>query len=183
MPRAPSVSQSQERLFIRTPKPSALIFVVVLTHLGLDILGIGESSGIEQVLADNFFGLRSIRPEVYRDVRGQLSVIELERLGLFATRAFFIDFHHVPVGTARAEHATSCAQLLVPLRGTFRLDLDNGERSLTLTGRASETAYLIAPGVWRRIANMDEDCLVMVLADQSYEGTTYFPHAMPDLIS
>lgn len=134
-------------------------------------------------MADNFFGLRTLRPEVYRDHRGQLSVIELERVGFTTRRVFFIDFQGVPPRTARAEHAASCAQLLVPLRGVFTLEIDNGDKARALIGRACEAAFLLAPGVWRRLFNEDDDCLIMVLANESFENTTYFPHARPELIA
>ena len=134
-------------------------------------------------MTDHFVGLRIVRPEVYRDARGQLSVIELERLGFDTKRVFFIDFQGVPPGTVRAEHAASCAQLLVPVRGAFTLELSNGESLLTLIGRAYDVAFLLSAGVWRRLFNGDDDCLIMVLANASFDSTTYFPQARPELIA
>ena len=79
-----------------------------------------------------------------------------------------------PDGTTRAEHATSCNQMLIVLQGKVRLDLDNGSALHSVTGTPLDAAFLVVAGVWRSVVALEPESLVMVLADASYEDTRYF---------
>ena len=132
-----------------------------------------------------FRGLRIADPACFVDQRGSLSVFEhYEQMGFVARRTFFIEFagagHDAP---ARAEHATSCNQILVALRGKLRLDLDNGTARHSVTGKALSAGFLVAAGVWRRVVALEPATLLMVLADASYAETRYFSAPMPDIIA
>jgi hypothetical protein len=130
-------------------------------------------------------GLVVSSPTKFTDHRGALSVLEHGRdLGFVARRTFFIAFAPGgPEGMTRAEHATSCNQMLVTLRGRMRLDLDNGTARHSVTAPPLGAAFLVAAGVWRRIVALEPDTLLMVLADASYADTQYFPVPMPDLVA
>ena len=132
----------------------------------------------------DYRGLLIASPADFMDHRGKLSVLEHGRdMGFDAKRTFFMEFAGGgPDGMVRAEHATSCNQLLVTLRGTIRLDLDNGAARLSVIATPLKAAYLVAAGVWRRVVALEADALLMVLADKSYAETRYFPVPMPDMI-
>lgn len=132
-----------------------------------------------------FRGLRIASPASFVDQRGGLSVFEHGlQMGFVARRTFFIEFAGAgPEAPARAEHATSCNQLLVALRGKVRIDLDNGTARHSVTGTALGAGFLVAAGVWRRIVALEPHTLLMVLADASYAETRYFTAPMPDLIA
>ena len=131
-----------------------------------------------------FRGLLIASPTEFIDQRGKLSVLEHEGLmGFVAKRTFFIEFADGdPDRMVRAEHATSCSQLLVTLRGMIRLDLDNGKARHSVVGAPLCAAFLVAAGVWRRVVALEPHTLLMVLANASYKDTQYFPVPMPDLI-
>src|SRR3546814_288456 len=116
--------------------------------------------------------------EVARHADGgaELSVLEVaQQVGFSAKRIFYITFAETRPDQIRADHATTGRQIIVPLVGQYRLELNNGIQQCTLKCMLRDDAVMIGPGVWRRIAGATAGTVVLVIADETYAETRYFP--------
>lgn len=110
----------------------------------------------------------------HRDGRGRLYVVESagKADGFDIKRAFWIT--DVPKGVVRGEHANRCCtELLVPLRGSLRLWLTDGQHEAEILLDDPTKAIRILPMVWCRLWDFSDDVLLLCLADTTYDRATY----------
>lgn len=117
--------------------------------------------------------IQRIPLQSHGDERGLLIALEHERnvpfpirrvYYLFATRR---DVH-------RGQHAhRHLNQLIVALRGSVRLLLDDGHGPAETVLDDPAQGVLLGRMIWRDLYDFSEDCVLMVLADQLYDASDY----------
>jgi hypothetical protein len=126
-------------------------------------------------------GTRMVDIPDHADARGQLFVVDrAECLPFELKRVFYL--LNTPSGAVRAEHATTCHEALIALRGSFVVDLDNGTERATLCVSSSDKALCIHAGVWLRLRDFSCDALVLVAASQVHEDVSHFDRPCADLL-
>lgn len=105
------------------------------------------------------------------DPSGQLGVIEQ---GVpFAIRRVY-HLQSVPPGARRGEHAhRRLQQVLVCLRGSCRLLLDDGKEQRAYWLDSPERGVYMAPGIWGCLSDFTPDALLLVLASEVYQEEDY----------
>lgn len=115
---------------------------------------------------------RLIRFDRHDDPRGSLCFAEKENLPFPVERIFWI--YGVGAGQSRGEHAhRTCAELIIPVGGSFDIEVDDGCSRKTLTMNDPSEAIYIGPYVWCRLFNFSEGASCVVLASQSYTPKGY----------
>jgi dTDP-4-dehydrorhamnose 3,5-epimerase-like enzyme len=107
------------------------------------------------------------------DLRGNLAVAELDReLPFSPARVFMV--YDVPSAETRGAHAhRTCAQVLICVRGSVRVVVDDGtEREEFLLDTASAALH-IPPMVWAIQYGYSPDALLLVLASERYDPDEY----------
>lgn len=111
---------------------------------------------------------------VFGDNRGNLSFIEsMRHIPFDIKRVYYL--YDVPLGQKRAAHAhKDLQQLFIPIKGSFRLELDDGytQKSIVLS-RPSQALY-IPPMIWRDIVDFSVDAVCLVLASDYYTEDDYY---------
>lgn len=129
-------------------------------------------------------GCRFIEVARHADVGMELSVLEIAiQAGFLARRIFYMAFDDPRPNQCRADHATTGHQIVVPLIGQYRLELNNGIQQCAIECMPHDNAVLIGPGVWRRISRIASGTVLLVIAEETYAETRYFPDAVPELWS
>lgn len=110
---------------------------------------------------------------VFSDIRGSLSVGELERDLPFAPKRYFLVFD-VPSREVRGEHAhIECHQFLICVRGSCTVVADNSlVREEFLLDRPNLGIHL-PPMIWGIQYRYSEDAVLLVLASHTYEAADY----------
>ena len=110
---------------------------------------------------------------VFSDIRGSLSVGELERDLPFAPKRYFLVFD-VPSREVRGEHAhLECHQFLICVRGSCTVVADNGSvREEFLLDRPNLGIHL-PPMIWGVQYRYSEDATLLVLASHTYDAADY----------
>jgi WxcM-like, C-terminal len=110
--------------------------------------------------------------EAYKDERGCLFAIEHfdQRLAFRPVRSFFI--FDVPPSQRRADHTLlNCHEVLVAVRGSMKVRLDNGREARTLTLDHPGDALYVPPMIWLSITEFSPGAVLHVLASEPYEST------------
>ncbi|MBI2706131.1 MAG: WxcM-like domain-containing protein [Actinobacteria bacterium] len=128
-----------------------------------DGMGVASASG----------DVRLVVLPTYTDLRGDLTVAELEQVLPFTPRRFFI-VHDVPGRDVRGEHAHKrCHQFLLCARGSVRLLVDDGsQRAEMLLDRPSVGMY-IPPGIWGSQYDFADGSVLAVFASEPYDPDDY----------
>ncbi len=111
--------------------------------------------------------------EEHGDERGILISLE-ENLNIpFTIRRCYFMYNLMP-GVRRGYHAhKTLRQVLVCVRGSCRILLDDGtEQATVLLDRPNLGLYITAD-TWREMYDFSEDAVLMVLADQLYDESDY----------
>jgi len=118
-------------------------------------------------------GSRCISLPSFTDMRGSLSVAELgPHLPFEPQRVFFV--YDVPSKEVRGEHAhRSLKQLLICVRGSCSVVVDDGVSRAEVELRGPSTAVYIPPMVWGTQYRYSNDALLMVLASEPYDNSDY----------
>jgi acetyltransferase-like isoleucine patch superfamily enzyme len=109
----------------------------------------------------------------FGDIRGDLNVLEFEKLLPFPVKRIFYTYN-VGSSNVRGEHAhKKCEQFLVALAGSLKVIVDNGEiREEYILNRPSIGLHLPA-GCWGIQYQHSPDCVLMVLASHLYDEKDY----------
>lgn len=107
----------------------------------------------------------------FEDSNGTLTVLH-DRGGPFSVvRAFAVT---APAGATRGRHAHRyCSQLLVSLRGTIRVDLNDGHRSTSVKLTRPRQGLLIPPMVWAEQEFLLDESVLFVACDYDYAEDEY----------
>lgn len=106
-----------------------------------------------------------------RDDRGVLTAIEAVRDVPFEIRRVF--FLHSVRG-ARGGHAhRATRQLLVPVAGTFRIEIADGLGSRTFLMTDPQRGLYLPALTWIRLDDFSADAVCLVLSDTHFEDADY----------
>ncbi len=74
----------------------------------------------------------------------------------------------------RGNHAhKKLEQYIFCLRGQFDLELDDGEKSQTISMNDPSTGIRLGTGLWHSMKNFSNDCLILVVASGYYDEADY----------
>lgn len=74
----------------------------------------------------------------------------------------------------RGYHAhQACRQAIFCLSGSFTLDLDDGQSKQSAFLNSPENGILIEPLLWHVMRDFSPNCIILVLADSSYDESDY----------
>ena len=115
----------------------------------------------------------------------QCRIVELNRndLGVSLTNGCDLSFnvkrayylYEVPAEEKRGAHAhKELYQLIIPLNGSFDVELDDGRKKQRFALTEPNKALQIVPGMWRDIENFSsKDTICLVLASMLYSEADY----------
>lgn len=105
----------------------------------------------------------------FEDERGGLTTLELEALGLFRpARAYWIQ--DVPPGASRGRAAHRRDQrLMVCLRGSVRVLLDDGREAHEVLLDRPDRALHVRPLTWIDATDFSPDALLLVFSDHPHD--------------
>lgn len=95
-------------------------------------------------------------------------------------RIFFI--YGVPEGVARGRHHHARCQMgLICVSGSVSVYVQSPQRDYHFTLDTPEKVLLLDPKDWRMMYNFSDDAVLMVLADRSYQETSYYQEMYRDV--
>lgn len=108
-----------------------------------------------------------------QDDRGILTAMEAcANVPFEIRRVFFL--HGVREEASRAGHAhRSCRQFLVPVAGSFRVEVSDATGSQRYQLADSQRGLYIPPLVWVHLDNFSADAVCLVLADTLFDADEY----------
>ena len=82
--------------------------------------------------------------------------------------------YDIPQGEARGAHAhKACHQLLVAVKGTFEVVLDDGTDTRVVLLDSPDCGLHVKPGIWAAEQNFTEGTICLVLASHGYDENDY----------
>ncbi len=110
---------------------------------------------------------------IVRDSRGSLSFAEYQESLPFLPKRYFIVFD-VVAGQTRGGHAHSTVhQLLVCVKGSCVVALDDSRTQDEIRLDRPELALYIPPRIWATQSQFSQDAVLMVLASELYDPDEY----------
>ena len=112
--------------------------------------------------------------DTYADERGTLSVADgvNGRFPFVVERVFWIS--DVPADQSRGAHAhRTCAEVVVPLRGSLTACLHDGEREYRYVLDNPQRGLYIPPMVWCSFLKFSAYCLCLCLTPAPYDKAGY----------
>ena len=118
-------------------------------------------------------GCRLIDLAVRGDERGSLIALEPgKEVPFHIRRAYYI--FGTREGVSRGFHAhRRLTQLLVAVSGSCRLVVDDGHGRAEMVLDRPDQGLLVSGLIWREMHDFSNDCVLMVMADQSYDPSDY----------
>lgn len=106
------------------------------------------------------------------DPRGNLAVIEKDCLPYEIKRVYYL--YDVPSDAARGGHShIEQKEFLVALSGSFKVVLDDGETSTTITLNKPNKGLLISNGIWRELEDFSSGSVCLVLSSGEFLEEDY----------
>jgi UDP-2-acetamido-3-amino-2,3-dideoxy-glucuronate N-acetyltransferase len=134
--------------------PSAVLEFPAIKHLG-----VGEAA--------------IYRMKRVSDLRGSLTVAEMDKELPFRPRRYFIVFD-VESSELRGEHAhKECHQFLLVVRGSCRVLLDDGKARSEVTLESPDVAIYMPPMIWGTQYRYTRDAVLVVFASHPYDAKDY----------
>ena len=111
----------------------------------------------------------------FTDDRGTLAFLEGgNHIPFPIVRVFYL--YGLPAGSVRAAHALkSCSQVVIAVRGSFTIDVSDGERTREFTLSDPAKGVLLPPKIWREIRDFSADAVCLVMASEPYDANGYYP--------
>jgi acetyltransferase-like isoleucine patch superfamily enzyme len=123
--------------------------------------------------AINVPGVTLHRAPLIKDLRGNLSARELGKGLPFEPKRYFVVLD-VPSKEVRGEHAHRlCKQLLICLRGSLSVVVDDSKNRQELVLDTPELALYLPPMVWGIQYKYSADAVLLVLASHPYDAQDY----------
>lgn len=120
----------------------------------------------------NLHRIRWIELPRKTDHRGSLTIIGHDEIPFSVARLFYV--HGVPAGVERGGHAHRVTeQFVLPVSGTFKLDLTDGKTVNRYTMDDSCRGIYVPPMVWDRLYDFSQDAVCLVLASTQYTESDY----------
>lgn len=118
-------------------------------------------------------GVTLHRAPLIKDLRGNLSARELGKGLPFVPSRYFVVLD-VPSKEVRGEHAHRvCEQLLICLRGSVSVVVDDSKNRQEIVLDSSELALYLPPMVWGIQYKYSADAVLLVLASHPYDARDY----------
>lgn len=115
-----------------------------------------------------------IRLPEFVDERGSLSFVEGGKHIPFDIARIYYLFD-MPTGARRGAHAhREISQLMIPIKGSFDVVLDDGKETRRVRLNQPCEALLLCPMIWRDLENFSPDAVCLVLASGMYDEAEYF---------
>lgn len=109
----------------------------------------------------------------FSDVRGDLSVLEFEKLLPFPVKRIFYTYG-VDSAEVRGEHAHKvCEQFLIALHGSLHVIVDDGTKREEYVLDTPTRGLHLPAGCWGIQYKHSPDCVLLVLASRGYEPGDY----------
>lgn len=121
-----------------------------------------------------FFGGRArlMALPAVADTRGSLLPVPFADLPFTPRRVFAVS--DAPAGAVRGGHAhRSGLQLLICLQGRLAIELRTADATAALTLTPGGGALLVGPGVWCRQTYLEAGAVLLALASEPYDPTSY----------
>jgi dTDP-4-dehydrorhamnose 3,5-epimerase-like enzyme len=108
------------------------------------------------------------------DERGSLSFVESETHIPFGIERIYY-LYDVPDTKVRGAHAhKKLHQLMIPISGSFDIELDDGLSKKTFHLSSPDQGLYICPMIWRDLSNFSNDAVCLVLASEKYDEHDYY---------
>ena len=110
-------------------------------------------------------------PKIY-DPRGSLTFIESTHVDFEIKRVYYL--YDVPGGESRGAHAhLDLHQVLIPLTGSFEVELDDGFIKKSFFMKSANQGLYISPMIWRDLRGFTTGSVCLALASQIYDECDY----------
>lgn len=120
----------------------------------------------------NLHRIRWIELPLKTDHRGSLTIVGHDEIPFSVARLFYV--HGVPPGVERGGHAHRVTeQFILPVSGSFMLDLTDGRAINRYTMDDSSRGIYVPPMVWDRLYDFSSDAVCLVLASTQYAESDY----------
>ena len=107
------------------------------------------------------------------DPRGCLSVVEQEIDIPFKIKRIYY-LHSLSKDAQRGEHAhKELKQLLIPVKGSFNISLDDGESTCDVILDSPNHGLLLKPVIWRKITTIEDNSICLALVSELYSEEDY----------
>ncbi len=117
--------------------------------------------------------IQTYKYEIKGDQRGSLIALENNIDVPFNIKRVFYIYDTLD-GVVRGTHAHFLTQqLLVCVKGSCKVTLDDGKTKKTFLLDAPNKALLQKPMIWGKMYDFSDDCVLLVLADQLYDEEDY----------
>jgi acetyltransferase-like isoleucine patch superfamily enzyme/dTDP-4-dehydrorhamnose 3,5-epimerase-like enzyme len=127
----------------------------------------------QHAAGDTIEGVRLFRLRSYRDARGSLIPVELDRDLPFRPARVFLVYGAADT-RIRGEHAhRECHQVLVCLHGSVNVFTDNGIARHEFTLQSPDEALWLKPGIWASQHHFSPDARLLVYASHPYSDADY----------
>ena len=118
-------------------------------------------------------GAEIIKVPSFSDMRGDLSVIELNKTLPFAIKRIFYTYN-VNSSMIRGEHAhKDCMQFLIAISGSLNVICDNSNDREEYLLNNPQNGLLIPAGCWGVQYKHSSDCVLLVCASHEYDPKDY----------
>tara|TARA_B100000780_G_C21126987_1_gene457803 strand:- start:9923 stop:10831 length:909 start_codon:yes stop_codon:yes gene_type:complete len=127
---------------------------------------------------DNFNKNSKLNSKIFKfnkssDKRGNLVAAESTKDVPFEIKRLFY-INEVPYGYDRGSHAhIICKQFIICLKGSLDIACDDGKNSKIYSLSNNSEGLYIPELTWNVLYNFSSDCLVLVLASESYKKNDY----------
>lgn len=109
----------------------------------------------------------------FSDVRGELSVLEFEKILPFPVKRMFYTYG-VNSDNVRGEHAHKvCEQFLIAVAGSLHVIIDDGDKREEFVLDTPKEGLHLPSGCWGIQYKHSPDCVLLVLASHTYNAEDY----------
>ena len=106
------------------------------------------------------------------DPRGNLAVVEGTTIPFETSRVYYL--FDVPSNSRRGGHAhKQCMELLVPLSGSFTVELYDGTTRKSILLNKPDKGLLIPTMIWRELEDFSSGAVCLVIASHKFEEEDY----------
>ncbi len=111
--------------------------------------------------------------KIMGDERGSLIALEGNKNVPFEIKRVYYIFG-TKEGVVRGRHAhRTLKQLVVAVKGSCDFVLDDGKKRVYIRLDNPAVGLYVEDMIWREMENFSEDCVLMVLANEYYNGSDY----------
>jgi UDP-2-acetamido-3-amino-2,3-dideoxy-glucuronate N-acetyltransferase len=154
-----------------TGNPARIVGYGTDRHTTREKMPVSTSSVPDQKIS--VLGVQLIELPYIRDLRGSLSVTEIEKdLPFIPQRIFWV--FNVPGKEVRGEHShRTTHQVLICVHGSCSVMVDDGIQRMDIPLESPNLAIYIPAMIWNVHYNYSADAVMLVLASEKYDSSEY----------